>query len=188
MRSWGLQFRRPEPRGPGSHGSHAPMGEEKSHRKPWTSCPSYPPCGFRWLWPHRGLSRDPSKPGVICDLAPGRPPGTLLWTQGHMEGDTFHPTCPLAYQTLGRLPGLALSSRHRQATIVNCLQLCHNLSSPPQASIPHTTTFNLQPTATTRHLSRNLSLLSPKSPRPPPPDVELSVSSQDTHLPTCGRA
>lgn len=90
------------------------------------------------------LSWDPSKPGVTCDLAPGRPPRTLLWTKGHMEEDTFRPTCPLAYQTLGRLPSLALPSRHRQATTVNCLQLCHNLSSPRQASIPHTTTYNPQ--------------------------------------------
>lgn len=162
------------------------MGEEKSHRKPWTSCPSYPPCGFRWLWPHSGLSWDRSKPGVICDLAPGRPPRTLLWTQGHMEGDTFHPTCPLANQTLGRLPSLALSSRHRQANHCELPPaLSHSFLSPTGLHPPH---HHLQPTATNRHLSRNFSLLSPKSPRPPHPDMELSVSSQDTHLPTCGRA
>lgn len=142
------------------------MGEEKSHRKPWTSCPSYPPCGFRWLWPHSGLGWDPSQPGVICDLAPGRPPRTLLWTQGHMQGDTFHPTCPLAHQPLGRLPSLALCSRHRQATIVNCLQLCHNPSSPPRASIPHTTTFNpRQPPGTSQETFLSC-LQSRQDPRP----------------------
>lgn len=68
---------------PESHGlmlpmHHAPMGEEKSHGKPWTSCPSYLPCGFRWLRPHIVLSWDQSLAGDIRDLSPrGRPPGTL---------------------------------------------------------------------------------------------------------------
>lgn len=64
-------------------------------------------------------------------------------THGRRHIPSHMPPC-LPNPGQGRLPSLALSSRHRQATIVNCLQLCHNLSSPPRASIPHTTTFNPQ--------------------------------------------
>lgn len=74
---------------PEAHGPMGPMRLRERRRATGNlglqAQASYPPCGFGWLWPHSGFSWDPSKPGVTCDLAPGRPPRTLLWTQGHME-------------------------------------------------------------------------------------------------------
>lgn len=80
-------------------------GRGERHRKPWTSCPSYPPSGFRWLRPHIVLSWDRSLAGDIRDLSPtGRPPGTLLWTQSHIERPPIPAHLPPCLPNPGQAP------------------------------------------------------------------------------------
>lgn len=142
VRSGGLQLRRPEPRGPRSHGSHAPTGEEKSHRKPWTSSPSkLPAMRLRVALAPQRLQLGPEQ-------ARGHlRPRTWQASQDPLVDTRTHGIRHIPSNMPPCLPNpgqAALPSRHRQATIVNCFQLCHNLSSPRPATIPHTTTYKPQ--------------------------------------------
>lgn len=91
---------------PWSHGSHAPMGDEKSHSKPWLPWPKlHLSSGFRWLRSHIVLSLDQSLERDIRDLSPrAKPLGILLWTQSHIERRPIPAHLPPCLPNPGQAP------------------------------------------------------------------------------------
>lgn len=134
--------------------SHGPMGpmlrwERRATGNLGYLGPSYPASGFRWLRPHIVLSWDQGLARDIRDLSHQEAglPGPCCGHKVTSKEDPFQPTCPLAYQTLGRLPIPALSVLYSSPG--NHCELPPALSqsvlSPTDLHPATTTTFNPQP-------------------------------------------
>lgn len=97
--------------------------------------------------PHRpqlGPELGRGHPRPLTNRQASRDP--VVDTKSHRKTTHSGPPAPLPTKPwAGSQSQHCLFSIHHQATIVSCHQLCHNLSSPPQTSSPHTTTFNPQP-------------------------------------------
>lgn len=146
------------------HGYHAKAGEEKSNRKPLTSCSSYPPSGFRRLQPNIVHCRGQEGPSVIGYHAlRGRSPRTLLWAQGHIERKSISSYLPPCLPALLRLPSLTVSEAS-PGNHCDLTPLCHSLSSPHRPPYPTST-----PSSQSKHqapLRKDFSTFS-KLPRTP---------------------